>query len=85
MVRLRGVYDTLEAALAEGPFFFGDRPTVPDYLLALQTVWDVIFPDGDITAYPNLARHREAVCARPAVRRILQQHDEEYARRRAAG
>ncbi len=83
MIRLRGVFDTLDSALADGPFLFGDRPTVPDYLLALQTIWDVIFPEGDITAYPNLARQREAVCARPAVQRVLAQHREEYARRNA--
>lgn len=83
LLRLRGVFDTLEAALADGPFFFGARPTVPDYLLALQTVWDVIFPEGGVAAYPNLARQRDAVCARPAVGRVLRQHREEHARRNA--
>lgn len=82
MGRLRKVYETLDAALAEGPFFFGAAPTVPDYILALQSIWDVIFPEG-IEAYPNLARQRCAMLERPAVRRILAQHEEEYSRRRA--
>lgn len=85
MRRLEGVYETLERALSPGPFFLGGQPTVPDYILALQTVWDVIFPGGDITRWPNIARHRSAVCARPAVQRILAAHEAEYARRRAAG
>ncbi|MCB2134894.1 MAG: glutathione S-transferase C-terminal domain-containing protein, partial [Rhodobacteraceae bacterium] len=85
MRRLEGVWDTLDRALSQGPFFFGARPAVPDFLLALQTVWDVIFPDGDITRWPNITRHRAAVCARPAVQRIRAAHEAEFARRRAAG
>ncbi|MDW4551226.1 glutathione S-transferase family protein [Defluviimonas sp. D31] len=84
MQRLKGVYQTLERALEGGPFFFGSQPTVPDYILALQTVWDVIFPEGDITAYPNISRHRAAICARPAVQRIRAAHEAEYTRRRQA-
>ena len=82
MERLRKVYATLDAALAEGPFFFGAMPTVADFILALQTIWDVIFPDG-IGAYPNLARQRSAILDRPAVRRILTEHKLEHSRLRA--
>lgn len=74
MKRLRTVFETLDAALDHGPYFFGDHPTVPDFILGMQTIWDVIFPDGDITAYPNIARHRDALCARPAAQRVLEQH-----------
>ena len=81
MNRLRGVFDTLDAALAEGPFFFGDQLTILDFILAMQTVWELIFPDGDITAYPNIARHRDTLCARPSVRRMQEQHQAEAARR----
>ncbi|MGB7267893.1 MAG: glutathione S-transferase family protein [Albidovulum sp.] len=82
MARLRGVYATLNAALTDGPYFFGQEPTVPDYLLALQTIWDVIFPAG-IEDYPNLARQRDAVLSRPAVQRMLAMHKAEAARRKA--
>jgi glutathione S-transferase len=83
MARLLKVYATLDAALTGGPFFFGSTPTVPDYILALQTKWNVIFPEG-IDAYPNLARQRSAILERPAVQRILSHHQEESCRRRAA-
>lgn len=82
MTRLRGVYAILNTALADGPYFFGQEPTVPDYLLALQTIWEVIFPAG-IENYPNLARQREAILARPAVQRMLAMHQTELARRKS--
>lgn len=81
MKRLLGVYRTLETALEEGPFFFGTHPTVPDFILALQTVWDVIFPDGDISEFPNLARHRDVMCNRQPVQKVLAQHQKEGAQR----
>ena len=74
MARLSTVFDTLEDALAEGPYFFGAAPTVPDFILGMQSIWDVIFPDGDISAYPNITRHRDTICARPSVQRTLAQH-----------
>ncbi|WP_052261978.1 glutathione S-transferase family protein [Leisingera sp. ANG-M1] len=82
MARLKGVFETLDTALADGPYFFGAEPTVPDFVLGMQALWDVIFPDGDITAYPNIARHRETICARPAVQNMLAQHRAEAARRK---
>ncbi|MBT3143846.1 hypothetical protein DS909_13940 [Phaeobacter gallaeciensis] len=81
MQRLTGVFKTLDAALDGGPYFFGKRPTVPDFILALQTVWDVIFPHGDINAYPNLARHRDAMCNRKSVQKVLSQHKKESMQR----
>lgn len=74
MERLKGVFATLENALSTGPYFFGKQPTVPDFILATQTAWDVIFPDGDIAAYPNIARQRAALYALPSVKRMQAQH-----------
>lgn len=74
MNRLKSVFRTLDTALRDGPYLFGDDPTVPDVILAMQTVWDIIFPDHDVSAYPNIARHRATFCARPAVIRVLEQH-----------
>ena len=82
MERLQGVYAVLEQALSEGPYFFGDQPKVPDFVLGMQTVWDVIFPDADITRYPNIARHREAICGRTSVQHMLAAHSTEAARRK---
>ena len=83
MERLKTVFVTLDTALTPGPFLFGAQPTVPDFILALQTVWEVIFPEGDITPYPNIARQRDVLCALPAVQRMLTQHSDERARRQA--
>jgi len=85
MARLGVIHATLDRALAQGPFFCGTVPTVPDFILALQTIWDEIFPAGGISAYPHLARHRAEICARPAVQRILALHAAEKRRRNAAG
>jgi glutathione S-transferase len=86
MERLKSVYTTLEDALPEeGPYFFGEQPTVPDFILGMQTVWDVIFPDEDISAYSRLKRHRDAMTSRPAVVRVLAQHQAEAERRRQGG
>ena len=74
MKRLQSVFETLDEALSDGPYFFGDQPTVPDIILGMQTIWDVIFPEGNISAYPNIERQRDTVCARPAVQRVLEQH-----------
>lgn len=86
MARLEGVYTTLENALpGDGPYFFGDRPTVPDFILGLQTVWDEIFPARGIGSYPKLERHRNAVTSRPAVAEVLAQHRAEAGRRGQGG
>lgn len=82
IARLRIVYETLDQALQEGPFFFGDQPTVPDFILGMQTIWDVIFPSG-IAEYPNLERHLKALCKRPSVKNMLAQHTAETNRRQA--
>jgi glutathione S-transferase len=84
MERLKGVFTTLESALESGPYFFGDMPTVPDFILATQTIWDVIFPDQDITAYPNITRQRNAIYALPATQRMVAQHAAEQERRKQA-
>ena len=81
MQRLSRVFATLETALSEGPFLFGANPTVPDFILGTQTLWDVIFPGGDISRYPNIARHREALCQRSSVVNMLAQHHAETALR----
>ena len=86
MRRLLGVYAVLDRALAAtpGPWFFAEGPSVPDVLLAMQTFWDEIFPDG-IGAFPALERQRAAYLARPAAQRVLAAHAAESARRAKAG
>ena len=75
-VRLGKILETTDAALAPGPFFFGDRLTVCDICLATQAVWPEIFP-GTIHDYPNLDRAVAQVTARPAVARVLRKHAED--------
>jgi glutathione S-transferase len=50
--------------------------------MGMQTVWDIIFPDHDISAYPKLTRHRDAITKRPAVMRMMAQHQKEAERRK---
>jgi glutathione S-transferase len=78
--RLQSVFQTLDAALSNGPYFFGDHPSVPDFILGMQTIWGVIFPSG-IDEFPNLARHLDTLLGRPAVQRVLAQHKAEKTRR----
>ncbi|WP_299844537.1 glutathione S-transferase family protein [uncultured Roseovarius sp.] len=77
MIRLSKVFETLDAALSVGPYFFGTAPTVPDFILGTQALWDVIFPDSDISRYPNIARHRNTLCNRSSVQSMLAQHQAE--------
>ena len=73
LARLHRTLETLDAALAPGPYFFGDRLTVCDLCLAMQAVWDEIYP-GTIDDYPQVKRLVARVTARPAVARVLAQH-----------
>lgn len=73
MSRLKTVLSTLEAALDPGPYFFGERRTVLDYVFALQAVWPEIYPNG-IEAYPAIERQVETMLARPAVRSVYEMH-----------
>ncbi len=81
-VRMRSIFTTLDQALIDGLFFFGDPPCVVDFLLAAQTLWDVLFPEG-IDTYPNLARQRAAMLERPSMQSMLAQHRAEADRRAA--
>lgn len=71
--RLKGVLETLDAAIGDGPWFMGEKLTVLDFLLALQTIWPETFP-GSIKDYPNIDRLTTRVIERPAVQRILKLH-----------
>ncbi len=73
MKRLAKILATIDAALAPGPFFFGDRLTVCDICLATQAVWPEIYP-GTIQDHPALKRAVDLVTARPAVARVLRRH-----------
>ncbi len=73
MRRLAGVFDVLNDALADGPYFFGERLTVLDFLFGMQATWPEIYP-RPIESYPNLYRHQKAMLARPSVRRTLDIH-----------
>ncbi|MDX1575508.1 MAG: glutathione S-transferase family protein [Kiloniellales bacterium] len=73
MKRLGRVLDILDEALDPGPYFFADRLTVCDFVLALQATWPEIYP-GSIDDYRNVKRLVERVTERPSVRRVLAQH-----------
>jgi glutathione S-transferase len=73
MERLDKVHRTLDAALTEGPWFFGETLTILDFLLGMQGTWPEIYPDS-IEDYPNIARHQRALLERPSARRTLDIH-----------
>ena len=73
MERLDKVHRTLDAALVDGPWFFGETLTVLDFLLGMQNTWPENFPRS-IEDYPNIARHQRALLERPSVRRVLDIH-----------
>ena len=71
--RLSNIFNVLDHALKNGPFFFGKHLTILDFLLSMQTIWDEIFPKT-ITDYKNLQRHLEVMKERPSIKRILKHH-----------
>ena len=79
MGRLDKVWQVLDAALAPGPYFFGDRPRACDICLATQAIWPEAF-SGAITDYPNVARMVASLTDRPAVARVLAWHEKERAK-----
>jgi glutathione S-transferase len=80
MERLDKVHRTIDAALSNGPWFFGDTLTILDFLLGMQNTWPENFPRS-IEDYPNIARHQRALLERPSVRRVLDIHRAEVAAR----
>jgi len=73
MRRLTKVLGVLDAALRPGPYFFGDRLSICDFLLCLQAVWPEIHA-RDIARFPGLQRLVETMRERPSVKRVLQVH-----------
>lgn len=73
MSRLKKVLSIIDAALDPGPYFFGSRRTVLDYVFALQAVWPDIYPDS-IDAYPAIRRQVGTILERPAVRAVYDMH-----------
>lgn len=73
--RLAKILANLSEAIGDGPFFFGDRITILDFLLALQAVWPEIYPDT-MEDYPVIKRHVETMLARPAVAKVYNLHME---------
>ncbi|WP_437746534.1 glutathione transferase GstA [Sorangium sp. So ce302] len=63
---LRKRYGVIEAALAKGPYLFGEQFTVADAYLFTVTNWSN-FVKLDLSALPNLLAYQRRVAARPAV------------------
>ncbi|WP_433926573.1 glutathione transferase GstA [Sorangium cellulosum] len=67
---LRKRYGLIEAALAKGPYLFGEQFTVADAYLFTVTNWSN-FVKLDLSAFPNLLAYQRRVAARPAVQGAL--------------
>ncbi|WP_437954377.1 glutathione transferase GstA [Sorangium sp. So ce119] len=63
---LRKRYGVIEAALAQGPYLFGEQFTVADAYLFTVTNWSN-FVKLDLSAFPNVLAYQRRVAARPAV------------------
>ena len=71
--RLTKVFEILDHVLQKGPFFFGQQLTIIDFLLAMQTTWPEIFPNG-IKQYRNLYKHMRVITERSTLQKILNSH-----------
>ena len=67
---LRKRYGVIEAALAKGPYLFGEQFTVADAYLFTVTNWSN-FVKLDLSAFPNLLAYQRRVAARPAVQAAM--------------
>ncbi|WP_437925168.1 glutathione transferase GstA [Sorangium sp. So ce291] len=67
---LRKRYGVIEAALAKGPYLFGEQFTVADAYLFTVTNWSN-FVKLDLSAFPNLLAYQRRVAARPAVQEAM--------------
>ncbi|HTN91045.1 MAG TPA: glutathione binding-like protein, partial [Sorangium sp.] len=67
---LRKRYGLIEAALAKGPYLFGEQFTVADAYLFTVTNWSN-FVKLDLSAFPNLLAYQRRVAARPAVQAAM--------------
>ncbi|WP_437653209.1 glutathione transferase GstA [Sorangium sp. So ce1182] len=67
---LRKRYGVIEAALAKGPYLFGEQFTVADAYLFTVTNWSN-FVKVDLSAFPNLLAYQRRVAARPAVQAAM--------------
>ncbi|WP_437732808.1 glutathione transferase GstA [Sorangium sp. So ce1335] len=67
---LRKRYGLIEAALAKGPYLFGEQFTVADAYLFTVTNWSN-FVKLDLSDFPNLLAYQRRVAARPAVQAAM--------------
>lgn len=74
VAQLQGLLEHADRSLAGKPFVVGERFTIADgflfFVVSLAGWLDV-----PMEPYRELARHRQAIAARPAVRRILELED----------
>ena len=82
--RLTVVLNVLNNALETGPYFFGDQLSIIDFILAMQAVWDVIYPTN-IDDYPNIKNMLEKIRQRNSVRHVFDLHQAELKRRKTIG
>lgn len=66
-------YDLVEQHLLTGPWVMADAYSVADGYLSVFTRWARSAHLLDVTRYPKLNAHLDAVQARPAVQRVLEQ------------
>jgi glutathione S-transferase len=68
--RIEGAFAQLDGHLAaHGPYLLGDKPSTPDFMLAMLMRWSRNMPKP-ATAWPALARLAAAMKARPSFKEV---------------
>ena len=73
MKEIAKLWEIIEGALSPGPWFIGGEYSICDMLFVMQAIWKENQPD-DLAAFPNCSRLMRVAFERPAVQRILAEH-----------
>jgi len=70
IVKLWGIIDD---ALSPGPWFLGGEYSICDMLFVMQAIWKENQP-ADLAAFPNCSRLMKVAFERPAIQRVVTEH-----------
>jgi glutathione S-transferase len=77
MKEIPKIWKIIDDALSPGPWFLGSEYSISDMLFVMQAIWIENQP-ADMSAFPNCSRLMKTAFARPAVQRVLAEHQIEH-------
>jgi glutathione S-transferase len=77
MKEISRLWKIIEDALSPGPFFLGRAYSICDMLFVMQAIWTENQP-ADLSAFANSSRLMNTAFERPAVQRVLAEHQIEH-------